>query len=589
MRLEEGVAARSHEDGDRQRTTVGAILATSNLDEMLRSAHLVLTAAEQRIGEYCSCLAPDPADPDAGPALISEQRQREGRCRHIQRSLQLARRGLEAAAGAESAAEKEGGAHAGGPACADVEALERLVRELEYGPVEAMVSALAANERLLGNLGSLAGRGAGGAGARRAEPSPGSAAAGGVVFMYVIGAQTLLSWDPAVAGAALSRFQATVEEQLNAADGYVVELVDGLCLAAFRSAADALLWSLRCGRLLLAAPWFLDSVIVHTPESHRLLFPCHSWFGESDCGGMRGPLERNLIPIAPEDLVPGQPVAMAASGVAVPHPDKVKFDGSKGVNRKGFGHGGEDAYFYCHGRNDIFAMGVADGVFMWREQGIDSGDFSRTLMRRAAASVAGGAVDVVRVMADAAAGAAAAGVQGSSTACVVLVDQQAGQLYAANLGDSGCLLLRPEPPPAAPPSAGAAAAVPPSYKVKFRTNQLEHDFGRPYQLGHHAAADPVDMCDVATQTLRRGDVLVLGTDGLLDNLSDHAIAEAVAAGRAKREGPSALAQRLARLAFDASYDKSRSTPYAVSASEHFDMVYSGGKPDDITVLVAICG
>ncbi|GIL80853.1 hypothetical protein Vretimale_9436 [Volvox reticuliferus] len=345
--------------------------------------------------------------------------------------------------------------------------------------------------------------------------------------------------------------------------------------------------------------WFLEHVVVRTPERQRLYFPCHAWFGEADCGGRRGPLERNLLPVAPEDDLTAKPVQLSASGVAVPHPDKVKHDGAKGVNRKGFGHGGEDAYFYCSGGNTaMFGLGVADGVFMWRELGIDSGDFSRALMRLARDSVLAGSVDVVRVMQDAASGALAAGVQGSSTACVVLVNQETGQLFAANLGDSGCLLLRPaandphahaqvRSPCGTHATGAAAAATVPHYYVKFRTNQLEHDFGRPYQLGHHPAADAVDRCDVATQSVRPGDVLVLGTDGLYDNLSDVEIADEVAACRAKDFGPMVIAQRLARMAFEASYDKHRRTPYAASASEHFDMVYSGGKPDDITVLCAV--
>ncbi|EFJ45028.1 hypothetical protein VOLCADRAFT_64171 [Volvox carteri f. nagariensis] len=316
---------------------------------------------------------------------------------------------------------------------------------------------------------------------------------------------------------------------------------------------------------------FLEHVVVQTPERHRLYFPCHSWFGEADCGGRRGPLERNLLPVAPEDDLAAQPVRLTVSGVAVPHPDKVKQDGAKGVNRKGFGHGGEDAYFYCVGQNNaVLGMGVADGVYMWRERGIDSGDFSRALMRLARDSVMAGNVDVVRVMQDAVSGALAAGVQGSSTACIVLVNQDTGQLFAANLGDSGCLLLRP-----------AANDDPHAHA------QLEHDFGRPYQLGHHPAADSVEMCHVATQSVRPGDVLVLGTDGLYDNLSDVEIADEVGACRARGLGSMVIAQRLARLAFEASYDKYRSTPYAASASEHFDMVYSGGKPDDITVLCAV--
>ncbi len=270
--------------------------------------------------------------------------------------------------------------------------------------------------------------------------------------------------------------------------------------------------------------------------------------------------------------------------------------------------------------------------------------------------------DVVKVMEMAAYEVHKAGVKGSSTVCVVMVDQAAGQLFGANLGDSGFLLLRPAAPdtcvmrPGHGPKAvlGAAStassgyhhdlshvhqdqqqqqqqqqqlahphshplgmgrhhhapspAVPlpqqpqPSqpatydvctnpadaYKVRFRTNQLEHDFGRPYQLGHHAHSDQVDKCDVASLAVLRGDVIVMGTDGLLDNLSDSEIASEVGVQRCKGSGPSVIAQRLARMAFEAAYDKARITPYALAASEHFDMAYSGGKPDDITVLVAIC-
>jgi hypothetical protein len=41
--------------------------------------------------------------------------------------------------------------------------------------------------------------------------------------------------------------------------------------------------------------------------------------------------------------------------------------------------------------------------------------------------------------------------------------------------------------------------------------------------------------------------------------------------------PAALARDLAREAFAASVDKKRSTPYAWSASEEFNLVFNGGK------------
>eukprot|EP00198_Chlamydomonas_reinhardtii_P000604 XP_001689939.1 predicted protein [Chlamydomonas reinhardtii] len=104
-----------------------------------------------------------------------------------------------------------------------------------------------------------------------------------VAFMYVIGAQALLAWNAPLATEALTLFHNTVAAQLNAADGYVVELVDGLCLAAFRSSADALLWALRCGRQLLAAPW--DDELLEHELCEEVSLPLHGEWGAAAGGG----------------------------------------------------------------------------------------------------------------------------------------------------------------------------------------------------------------------------------------------------------------------------------------------------------------
>ena len=69
------------------------------------------------------------------------------------------------------------------------------------------------------------------------------------------------------------------------------------------------------------------------------------------------------------------------------------------------------------------------------------------------------------------------GIQGSSTCCIVLVDSLHGRLACANIGDSGVIVLGRTDHNSEP-------------HVKFRTPQQEHQFGCPYQLGHHKAADP---------------------------------------------------------------------------------------------------
>ena len=47
-------------------------------------------------------------------------------------------------------------------------------------------------------------------------------------------------------------------------------------------------------------------------------------------------------------------------------------------------------------RDGTFALGVADGVYMWKQQGIDSGLFSRSLMTYARQAVIEGERDPVK-------------------------------------------------------------------------------------------------------------------------------------------------------------------------------------------------
>jgi len=53
----------------------------------------------------------------------------------------------------------------------------------------------------------------------------------------------------------------------------------------------------------------------------------------------------------------GPGLKLCTSAVAVPHADKVR-DGARGVNKRSFGHAGDDAYFVGGEK----AIGVADGV-----------------------------------------------------------------------------------------------------------------------------------------------------------------------------------------------------------------------------------
>lgn len=287
------------------------------------------------------------------------------------------------------------------------------------------------------------------------------------------------------------------------------------------------------------------------------------------------------------------------------------------------------------------ALGVSDGVYMWRTRGIDAGEFSRALMRHASEALLQSAAreenreQPLVLSADPAAALAAAhakaledGTKGSATACVVVLDAVACSLVAANVGDSGFAVASLPPywggsgggggmlggsggerhavaeplssknssssssnannsstnhrfKPLLPPGTEAPRRV-----LKFRSPQQEHEFGCPFQLGHLPEADLPSSAMRTELPLRHGDLIVLGSDGLWDNVSDEGILSVAAESESSGEPAAAMARRLAAAAFEGSVDRKRGTPYSAAATEAFGMVYSGGKKDDITVLVA---
>lgn len=326
----------------------------------------------------------------------------------------------------------------------------------------------------------------------------------------------------------------------------------------------------------LGSGWFLERVVVMLPDGNRVTFPCHAWIGEPDDASGVGEYERNLIPCVKPAVMPERsslpaPLSVRASGLSIPHPDKLKM-GFKGVNRKHAGHAGEDAYFYAPGNNDVYGFGVADGVYMWREQGIDSGVFSRTLMETSQHMVEAGYSDVLKVAQIARRKAQSEGVYGSSTMCVAVLDRRWARIHSATLGDSGLMVI-------------GATPDEPKPHIKFRTSPQEHEFGHPYQLGHHAASDRPEDAMLASVRVLPGDTLILGSDGLFDNIFDRDIA-AITLRHRDAAAPAALVRELVAVAYENSRNKRAFTPYSYAASEWFDMVYDGGKPDDITVVAA---
>jgi len=82
-----------------------------------------------------------------------------------------------------------------------------------------------------------------------------------------------------------------------------------------------------------------------------------------------------------------------------------------------------------------------------------------------------------------------------------------------------------------------------------------------------------------------GDVLVAGSDGLLDNVFNQRSARLVWDAKQRGASPGLAAQQLATFAAARSKDPVYLSPFAKSAREH-GFYYQGGKVDDITVIVA---
>ncbi|WVQ94097.1 hypothetical protein IAU59_001175 [Kwoniella sp. CBS 9459] len=192
---------------------------------------------------------------------------------------------------------------------------------------------------------------------------------------------------------------------------------------------------------------------------------------------------------------------------------------------------------------------------------------------------------------------------GSSTCLLALLHNST--LHIANLGDCCLLLIR-------------------RGEVVFRTSEMQHAFNFPLQVGTHSRDEPMKDAMRYDIGVKKGDVVVLGSDGLMDNLFDEDILEIVAqftspesssAPASSTRSPSpassyptppstppSQAQAQAYPPFnpqhisDALCRKARSVSELVTATTPFmckaieeGIDFVGGKKDDISVVVGVIG
>lgn len=252
-------------------------------------------------------------------------------------------------------------------------------------------------------------------------------------------------------------------------------------------------------------------------------------------------------------------------------------DLSSSFRRKG--QFGDDACFIAKHRSaDV--LGVADGVGGWRTYGIDPSIFSTSLMRTCERLISTGKFDPRKPASSIIAKSyyelleSKEQVLGSSTACVVVLNRDDCTMYTANIGDSGFLVMR-------------------QGRVVHRSEEQQHYFNTPFQLSLAppgqsglVLSDSPESADTLQFSVKNGDLILLGTDGLFDNMPDSMIvAELLKLENYDVESMQRTANSLALQARRLAFDESYMSPFAMRAMDNgIDAI--GGKPDDITVLLA---
>lgn len=284
---------------------------------------------------------------------------------------------------------------------------------------------------------------------------------------------------------------------------------------------------------------------------------------------------------------------------------------------------GQDAFFAAKLHPNATAFGIADGVGGWATSGVDPAEFShgfchymaKTALERTYGQLSPRILMEIgyqNIIDDPAVRA------GGSTACIGIAGSD-GSLEMANLGDSGFLQLR----------LGA---------VYHYSNPQTHAFNTPYQLsiippriiaqtaifGGTLLSDLPEHAEVSTGQLRHGDVLILATDGVWDNLnpqevlnivssqmrshgawtetrnqglvvSDHIAELTRPRGLGGKKGVQTIqtiqgvvAAAVAGEAKLASMNERRNGPFAKEVQKYYpEEGYRGGKVDDICVIALL--
>jgi serine/threonine protein phosphatase PrpC len=301
-------------------------------------------------------------------------------------------------------------------------------------------------------------------------------------------------------------------------------------------------------------------------------------------------------------------LSLICGGWMIPHPEKIA-------------SGGADSFFFSS-----TAAGVADGVGEWEWRfKLDPRKFAEQLMKGCLLSAEKHREDPcssseqaeLKALTVLSEGFDEARAFGSSTACVMTLDDSGERIGVANLGDSGLIHFRKQ---------FLTGAL--SMTCVMRTREQQHGFNIPYQLSRlpepeqyeEISHDPIYTelistlrtlsgrqlskidqavdADLYSSRVKEGDLIILATDGVLDNLWNYDLLSVVGESAAVspfdarihfvEDGPTDP-ELIAKAVANAAYEKSilgggYKSPFGVECRKRTGAVHLGGKMDDITVV-----
>ncbi|XP_055808257.1 probable protein phosphatase 2C 55 [Solanum dulcamara] len=215
---------------------------------------------------------------------------------------------------------------------------------------------------------------------------------------------------------------------------------------------------------------------------------------------------------------------------------------------------------HAHFIHELYqTIGIADGVGGWAKKGIDTEIYARELMRNSLIAMDNEPMkgNLKRVLEEAYKNTNS---EGSSMSRIITLNSEKSTIIDANVGDSGFFLIRKE-------------------KIIYKLPIQQRGFGCPYQLGNCNADNP-SVAQEMELNVEKDDILMVGTDGMLNNIYESEIEEIVRRAIHEKLKAEELACQIGNVALYNSFDRFADTPYARASKGR----HKGGTIDDITVI-----